>query len=167
MGASGWSYVTPYSEDPTVWLGRLHREVLASGDYYWGDDEVPRPSTMEQLSALFEQDEDLACEGTHTILDIWQVAPPGVRPAGNDIFGTLISLNEDEVRLMFGTDRPMRSSSARWTRPTVGPTRCRRCVGRGTTRHCSGRGYPLPTRSGASPATEPGSPRSRGPGRRP
>jgi hypothetical protein len=99
MGASGWSYVTPYSEDPTVWLGRLHREVLASGDYYWGDDEVPRPSTMEQLSALFEQDEDLACEGTHTILDIWQVAPPGVRPAGNDIFGTLISLNEDEVRL--------------------------------------------------------------------
>lgn len=106
MGASGWSYVTPYSEDPTVWLGRLHREVLASGDYYWGDEEVPRPSTMEQLSALFEQDEDLACEGTHTILDIWQVAPPGVRPAGDDIFGTLISLNEDEVRLMFGTDRP-------------------------------------------------------------
>lgn len=108
MGASAWSYVTPHTDDPQAMLDRLHGEELASGDFYWGDDDIPRPTTIEQLWAVFEQDEGLATDGTHSILDIWRVAPPGVKPDNPDVSGTLFALNDDEVLRMFGTDRPTR-----------------------------------------------------------
>jgi len=79
VGASGWDYYVAYNADPLVVLDELHRRVLAEQDYYWGDEEVPRPGTLAELHRLYEDEENegLVEEGTHSILDIFQVKPAG------------------------------------------------------------------------------------------
>jgi hypothetical protein len=71
VGASGWDYHVAYTDDPQQMLASLHSTVLAEQSYYWANEDVPRPTTLAQLHELYEDDdnEDLASEGTHSILD--------------------------------------------------------------------------------------------------
>ncbi len=106
MGASGWHYYAQYDEDPSRALSALHASVLESGDYYWGGDDDERPSTFDELSAMFEDEdfEDVASEGTHSILDIDRVLPAG---SPDDVFA-VVALSSDEVQRAFGTTTPTR-----------------------------------------------------------
>jgi len=87
-------------------LDELHRRVLAERDYYWADEEVPRPGSLAELHRMCEDEENagIAEEGTHSILDIYQVKPAG----SPDEFGTIRPLSVEELRAAFGTSTPTR-----------------------------------------------------------
>jgi len=107
MGASGWHYYAAYDDDLSVVLAELHRSVLESRDYYWGGDDEDRPSTFAELTEMFEDEdfEDVASEGTHSILDIDQMLPAG----SPDDFGAVVALSPDEVVTAFGSSTPTRA----------------------------------------------------------
>ncbi|MGZ4569043.1 MAG: hypothetical protein ACXVFZ_19860 [Blastococcus sp.] len=106
MGASTWQYFAPYSDDIEAVLRHLQGQVLASGDYYWGDDEAPRPRSLGELSDMLdeEENESLLEEGTHSILDIDRVESA----ASDDGFRTIRALRDVEVDEFFGTRTPTR-----------------------------------------------------------
>jgi hypothetical protein len=107
MGASGWDYHAAYTDDPQQMLASLHRSVLAERSYYWANEDVPRPTTLAQLHKLYEDEdnEDLASEGTHSILDIYRVLPAG----SPDEFGAIMPLTAEELQTAFGTSAPTRA----------------------------------------------------------
>lgn len=91
MGASGWRYYCRAGVDPTEMLAQLHREQFADpGTYYWADESVPRPKDLAGLHALYmdEENETLATDGTHSILDVYLVLPPG----SPDEYGAIMEL---------------------------------------------------------------------------
>lgn len=104
MGASCWSYVVEYVEDPQVMLDELHKTVLAEGNYYWCQPETPKPATFKQLHRLYRDPENelVATNGTHSILDVFRLFPAG----SPDDYGTLVPLTPEQVQEAFGTDKP-------------------------------------------------------------
>ncbi|NGO79687.1 hypothetical protein G6045_29110 [Streptomyces sp. YC504] len=100
MGASGWQYVTAYEGSVEASLAALHARVFAE-DY--GDDEA-----YESLDDLWDDEEFMGEEGTHSILDIQRVvymsSPPA--PTDSDDYATLRPVRPDRVRHHFGTERP-------------------------------------------------------------
>ena len=113
MGASEWSYVTPYRRDVEVSLRELQQRVFRDGEYYWfwdqypGERPLPRPETIDGI-----WETETMCEtGTHTILDIDQVlttTDPPVRLDTSD-YATVRPLAAERVLHHFGTDRPTRA----------------------------------------------------------
>lgn len=97
MGASGWSYVTEYEGDVEAALGALHAREFQ--EEYGGEF-----ASLEDL----RQDEYLATEGTHSILDIYAVVATDKPPVATclDDHGTLRPLALDRVVHHFGTERP-------------------------------------------------------------
>src|SRR5258708_39641909 len=59
MGASGWSYYTPYKEDRAQALQDLRQREFEGGDYqqFWLFEEVP-DEVVEELGELEESDWD-------------------------------------------------------------------------------------------------------------
>jgi hypothetical protein len=57
MGASGWSYYTPYQQDIAQALQELRQRVFEAGDYqqYWLYNEVP-DEVFEELDELEPQE---------------------------------------------------------------------------------------------------------------
>ena len=107
LGASGWDYYAAYDEDLDRVLEVLQQGVIAAQEYYWAEDDLDRPTTLAEFRTM-RRDEDLeglAEEGTHSILDIEKIQPPG----SADEFGTLVALSEAEVVAAFGTDTPTRA----------------------------------------------------------
>lgn len=106
MGASGWIYYVEHHADPRVLLATLHQRVLDEGDYYWCDADVPRPATLSALHDLYrdEYTQHLSEEGTHSILDVYNVGSAG----SPDDYGTILPLSPARVRAVFGTDTPTR-----------------------------------------------------------
>jgi hypothetical protein len=100
MGASGWEYVVPFEGTVERTLEALHARVFE--DEY-GDDD-----TYASLEELWEDEEFMGNEGTHSILDIQRVvhttAPPSERVVED--YGTLRPLGHDRLIRHFGTDRP-------------------------------------------------------------
>ena len=113
MGASEWSYVTPYRRDVEVSLRELQQRVFRDGEYYWfwdqypGERPLPRPETIDGI-----WETETMCEtGTHTILDIDQVlttTDPPVRLNTGD-YATVRPLAAERVLHHFGTERPTRA----------------------------------------------------------
>ena len=130
MGASAWSYWTDYDPDRGRAFSELRKRVFHSGAYLGpggkrpvyqrgGRHPEPRPRTIKQV--IKAQAEN----GTHTILDIahfeFEGGPP--RPmrklkspfTGEDIEipltegGVCRLAAAEELRTVFGTDRPTRS----------------------------------------------------------
>jgi len=128
MGASSWSYFVPYQTDIFKALQELREAVFQKGEYYqrdpyWKDMTFedflpPDPSLSEEdkadylaefqeLQALPEPTsiETLiqwnAEDGTHSIIDIRQVAP-------TSSFEAVAPLSSEELRMFFGTDKPTR-----------------------------------------------------------
>jgi hypothetical protein len=76
MGATGWSYVTPYQEDADAALQALRQQVFADGDYEspanWG---LPVPASLTGFYTDEAYREFLGTIGTHSILDVFSVIP--------------------------------------------------------------------------------------------
>lgn len=110
MGASGWEYRTPYDGSLGRSLEVLQEQVLASGDYIWPWDDVdpddgdvlPRPTTLAELATAKEAEEFWE-EGTHTVLDMHQIADD---PVDDPAEGVVRPLTSDEVLQVFGVAEP-------------------------------------------------------------
>jgi hypothetical protein len=105
VGASGWICYADFDPHLDDVLASLHERVLASGDFLWTDDEVPRPTTVRQLRDLWEDEdyEHLAEEGTHSVLDIERLAV-----AVPDEPGVVVVMHPAKVLEVFGTYEPTR-----------------------------------------------------------
>jgi hypothetical protein len=99
MGASGWDYITPYRGSVDASLAALHDEVFQQ---MYGDDEE-----YGSLEELYEDEEFMGEEGTHSILDARRVVettePP--RQRAEDLF-TVRPLPGAGLVRHFGTERP-------------------------------------------------------------
>ncbi|MFF3754135.1 hypothetical protein ACFYYH_27340 [Streptomyces sp. NPDC002018] len=91
----------PYQEDLGTAFEELRRKVFEERDYYWDQEDGPRPGTLEELW----EDESVQESGTHSILDIFRIAGPGEYPED----GVLIPVPEDEALRVLGTSKPTRS----------------------------------------------------------
>lgn len=101
MGASGWVYRVPFQTRVADALISLQERVLASGEYYWDEeDKGPRPSSRERLAEV-KADEDFWSWGTRSILDMERVVPGS---SFGD--GTIYPLAAREIRERLGSDYP-------------------------------------------------------------
>lgn len=101
MGASFWKYLVAYQDDEAASLHELRMSVCAAGDYSWGDPSGrPRPTTLDDPAW---HDEAVWDEGTHSILDIVEVAPAGSDTM--DYCQTLV-VSSAHAQVVFGTERP-------------------------------------------------------------
>jgi len=101
MGASAWIRYAEYDPDPVVVLNVLHERELAGGEYHWAEPEVPRPTSVQGLQELYGAYERLPLEGTHSVLDVFEVRD-GVEP------WTIRPLDAATMREKFGTVTPTR-----------------------------------------------------------
>ncbi|MFC9626192.1 hypothetical protein ACFTXM_41625 [Streptomyces sp. NPDC056930] len=100
MGASGWDYVTRYDSDVEAALATLRARVF--------QEEYGNGANYRSLDDLYEDEEFMGTEGTHTILDIDRVVATDAPPEGScaSDYGTLRPLALSRVVHHFGTDRP-------------------------------------------------------------
>jgi hypothetical protein len=113
MGASEWTYVTPYRGDVETSLRELQQRVFQDSEYYWfwerypGDDPLPRPATIDGIW----ETETMQAEGTHSILDIDRVLTTTDPPARRNYsdYATVRPLSAERVRHHFGTGQPTRA----------------------------------------------------------
>ncbi len=100
MGASGWDYVTRFDGDVEAALATLQASVF--------QEEYGDGASYRSLEDLYEDQEFMGTEGTHTILDIDRVVatddPPV--PSRPSDYGTLRPLPVSRVVHHFRTDRP-------------------------------------------------------------
>jgi hypothetical protein len=128
MGATGWSYKTPYDSDIEAALLRLQEDVFERGDYYEPWEEIQRyrdsilAKPLDQVedherqylkalknfpipdenfvpSSIQELLEHNAESGTHSILDIFGIADEGT-------FGAATPVPYEELLRVFGTTQP-------------------------------------------------------------
>jgi hypothetical protein len=128
MGASGWSYSTPYDEDIEAALRRLQRAVFERGEYYkpweevwrYRDSILAKPlheledherQFIKRLKTFRMPDRDFkpasieellknnAESGTHSILDIFGICD-------EPRFGTASPVDGEELLRVFGTTQP-------------------------------------------------------------
>src|SRR5262245_4021188 len=127
MGASGWSYYTPYQPDPDAALQALRARVFASGKFYrrkWNPRELKLADITPPDPDLTEDDlegfrEELAAyhaledpttierllawnaeEGTHSILDVRRAVAEPPKKRG---FGVASPLPSPKLLELFGT----------------------------------------------------------------
>jgi len=100
MGASGWEYVTPYEGTVEQSLAALHMREFQ--ELYGADD------SYESLEELWEDEEFMGEEGTHSILDIQRVVHTTAAPSEHEAkdYGTLRPLAPARAVHHFDTDRP-------------------------------------------------------------
>jgi hypothetical protein len=100
MGASGWEYVTPYEGTVEQSLAALHTREFQE---FRSDDD-----SYESLEVLWEDEEFMGEEGTHSILDIQRVVHTTAAPSEHRAtdYGTLRPLAPARAVHHFGTDRP-------------------------------------------------------------
>ncbi|WP_037604276.1 hypothetical protein [Streptacidiphilus rugosus] len=100
MGASGWSYVAPYRRTVVASLEALQQEVFAQE---YGDGEE-----YSSVAELYADEEFMAEEGTHSILDVRRVVESTALPQESNPYDyfTVRPLAPARLVVHFGTDRP-------------------------------------------------------------
>jgi hypothetical protein len=99
MGASGWSYVTPYRGSVEATLEALHDEVFQQ---LYGDGQE-----YGSLEELYADEEFMGEEGTHSILDVNRIVETTTPPNGRrEDYFTLRPLAPERLVHHFGTDQP-------------------------------------------------------------
>jgi TusA-related sulfurtransferase len=97
MGATTWQYFVPYQQDVSKALEELREETFRTGAYEipYGIEEagIEKPESIEQLL------EAAAEEGTHSILDIYQVS-------SSPDFGSITPLPPEAILQIFATSTP-------------------------------------------------------------
>jgi hypothetical protein len=113
VGASSWHYIEPYTGDIAVALAAVRQrefERLFVHGTYW-DELQPAGqsfSSVDDLDDLWE-DETFGSEGTHTIIDVWEVVDTGAYDDAN----TVRLLSDEESIEIFGTVEPTRADFER------------------------------------------------------
>jgi hypothetical protein len=95
VGASAWTYWVPYQGDVSVVLQELRDQVFRDGAYY----RVRADMTPASIEELMEANDE---SGTHSILDVFTVAPAPQ-------MGAVAPLGAAEQQALFGTARPSRA----------------------------------------------------------
>lgn len=103
MGASGWSYFTPYVEDVGDALHRLRNRVF-DGAFPRGSPDRPR-SVAAYVKSCGE-------DGTHSILDILRADTMGATGEMDD-FATAFPPFREEAAELFRTKKPTREDIRR------------------------------------------------------
>jgi hypothetical protein len=130
MGATGWSYRTPYQPDIGAALAQLRAEVFARGEYHRpretadGEPVGPRPLRLFRPDAAAEPEEPGPASieelltasgesGTHSILDI-------VGLSDTIEFGAAAPVPDAVLLESFGTTRPTAEQAADYPPPLAG-----------------------------------------------
>ncbi|MFJ4184286.1 hypothetical protein [Kitasatospora sp. NPDC089509] len=98
MGASGWTYVTPYRGSVEATLAALHQEVFQER---YGDGRL-----FASPAELYADEEFMGEEGTHSILDIRYVVSSAEPPVTDGDYFTLRPVRPERVVNHLGTARP-------------------------------------------------------------
>ncbi|MGW4566738.1 hypothetical protein ACWEN3_31520 [Streptomyces sp. NPDC004561] len=106
MGASSWHYVEPYAGDISAALAtvrqREFQRLFVHGTSWDGLETAGRSLTsVDDLDDLWE-DETFGSEGTHTIIDVWEV----IEAEAYDDDHTMRPLSDEESIEIFGTAQP-------------------------------------------------------------
>jgi hypothetical protein len=103
--------------------------VFARGEWYWvHGDRRPRPPSLDQV-----WDDELVQEcGTHSILDIFDIAPGPPDPQEH-VMSSVVVTDEEAVRI-FGTGRPTAADLERLGGPSSRALD-ELLIGRGVGRH--------------------------------
>ena len=129
MGATGWSYFTPYQADAEIALQSLRQRIFKEGAY--GKTHAFNPDMLSRLPGLKETVDQLrqveaehlggpdrkfgsiaelleaaAEDGTHSILDIEHTAD-------TPDFGVAWRAQDDALEEIFGTSKPSRADIER------------------------------------------------------
>ena len=124
MGASEWTYVTPFRGDVAESLRELRERVFRDKDYFWWDDfeeDEPRPATIEGIW----DNEEMKHSGTHSILDVSRVVDTTQAPSWDnwqEDLGTVRPLTAQQIIRYFGTERPTRAQFEALTADSMAPT---------------------------------------------
>lgn len=99
MGASGWHYVTPYEGSVGATLKALHAKVF--------EDKV-RADGWGSIAELWADEEFMGTQGTHTVLDVPNIAEPGTEtdPWSDEAWCCLLPLGPEAVTRHLGAARP-------------------------------------------------------------
>ncbi|GHF33428.1 hypothetical protein E5082_30685 [Streptomyces griseoluteus] len=113
MGASSWQYIEPYAGDVAAALATVRQReferLFVHGTHWDKLQPAGRPFTsVDDLDALWE-DETFGSEGTHTIIDVWEV----IDAEAYDDSHTVRPLSDDESREIFETSEPTRGDFER------------------------------------------------------
>lgn len=94
MGAEAWQYFVPYEANFQNALEKLKEREFAAGRFRYSEEG---PTSIEEAREIADAD------GTGSILDIDRVdAQPD--------FGVVVPLSDEQVRSLFGTNRPTRNA---------------------------------------------------------
>lgn len=113
MGASSWHYIEPYEGNIAVALAivrqREFERLFVHGTRWDGLQPAGRPfTTVDELADLWE-DETFGSEGTHTIIDVWDV----IDAEAYDDANAVRLLSDAESINIFGTAEPTRADFER------------------------------------------------------
>lgn len=111
MGASDWSYTTPYVDDPATSLRLLREQEFAAYDFTeladWG---CPVPASLDELFTTEVYGEYLGTNGTHSILDVGTFLTEDVAPDTRfGDFGVLRQWSKAKVAEVVGIAEPTRA----------------------------------------------------------
>jgi hypothetical protein len=117
VGASGWAYIEPFDGDVAAALAGVRQREFervfirgAQGTGILPSLPGQRPvTTLHDLDALREAVDAFGGEGTHTIIDVWEL----VDPAALDDHNTVRPLSGRECVAIFGTAAPSRADYER------------------------------------------------------
>ncbi|MFD6425308.1 hypothetical protein [Streptomyces sp. NPDC060198] len=113
MGASAWEYIEPCAGGVAATLAALRQVEFEKLFVHGTDWDDLRPAgasftSVDDLDDLWE-DEGLGSEGTHTIIDVWEV----IDTDAYDDDHTVRPLSDEESVELFGTAEPTREDFAR------------------------------------------------------
>lgn len=113
MGGSSWHHIEPYDGDVAAALATVRQhefERLFVRGTYWDDLQPAGQSftSVDDLNDLWE-DETFGSEGTHTIIDVWEV----IDAEAFDDSHTVRPLSDEEAVEIFGTAEPTRADFER------------------------------------------------------
>ncbi|GHA11920.1 hypothetical protein ACFOOM_28105 [Streptomyces echinoruber] len=108
MGASSWHCVEPYAGDVAAALAAVRQRefdrLFVHGTR--GDGLLPAGRSFTSVGDLDDlwEDETFGSEGTHTIIDVWEV----IGTEAYDDTHTVRPLSDEECVEIFGTAQPTR-----------------------------------------------------------
>jgi hypothetical protein len=113
VGASSWRYVEPYAGDIAAALATVRQReferLFVQGTDWDGLQLAGRSFTsVDDLDDLWD-DETLGSEGTHTIIDVWEV----IDAEAYDDTHTVRPLSDEESTEISGTAEPTRGDFER------------------------------------------------------
>lgn len=106
INAEPWFYFVDYQDDLEQVLHELQQREFEAGRYYPATDTLEFPVGLDEKpgckhESIAEATKAASPGGTRSILDVEKIG-------NRDERGTAFALSSDELRFLYGTDRPTR-----------------------------------------------------------